>query len=258
MMQLMGQKEVNTYLIKEAVLNFIVPLVSLTASAALFLLFIYPSLNNLPTLESDLAAKTDLDIQLKDKLANLNQLESDTEFVAENSSLVDNVLVSEAFVPALLTQIDSIAKEAGLEVIKLSYSLGADESEEAGVNYSNVTVSLGAKGTSSQQKQFMSLLENAARIVNMVNYRYSASDQEAGFILDATYALQAPYLYVESEAVTDDPINLDISASDFTSLINTLKSMRFYKYTTELPPELEELVEETTSTPEVVPEVIAE
>ena len=221
---------VNMMMFKEAIINYIVPIVCLASSILIGVLVLMPSYNSIPQLSADLDEKTMLEITLRNKLNNMNRLLDFKGIVEENSELVNKVLVSEELVPGLLTQIDKLARQSGLGVNRLNYGLGSSSSGDGKnkAEYNTVTVNLGTTGSFAQLKTFMESVENAARLVIVDNFRYSISNRDEGNEIAVNFVLISPYLYVESSAVTDGPIDLDIADEDFQILINKIKGMKYY------------------------------
>lgn len=220
---------IDTHRIKDGLLNFLVPLVCLGATLLIFFTIIFPSFKQLPTLKTEVEAQITLENQLRTKLTALNDLIDFNEELQENSDLISKVLVSEPEVPLLLTQIDSIAKESGLEINKLSYSFGESPEEDALITYSFVNVSLGALANYEQMGVFLKNLENSARFVDVSNYRFSEENAlDKPGIYNITFILRSPYLSVDSQAVTDEPINIDIGDPEFLSVMDKLRAMKFY------------------------------
>jgi Tfp pilus assembly protein PilO len=219
-------------IIKETLINYIIPLICLSASGLIGFFILMPSYNELPELKSKLETNQKLERDLGNKLSNLNRLVDFKSIVEENSDLVNKVLVSEELVPGLLTQVDRISRESGLSVGRLSYGLGGakikgrDEAEV--LEYSIVTINLGTTGNFQQLKAFMKNIENAARIVIIDNFRYTLPRAEEKSAVGANFILASPYLYVESNAITDDPIDLDISDDEFIDLVNEIKTLKYY------------------------------
>jgi hypothetical protein len=44
------------------------------------------------------------------------------------------------------------------------------------------------------------------------------------------FSILSPFLYVKSTAVTDDPVELDITDPRFTEFVNTLKPLKYYEF----------------------------
>ncbi len=223
--------KIDTSALKDTVMNFIVPLVCFGASAGLVLFIIYPSIQKMPQLKSDLQTKTSLRTQLDTKVAKLNKLTDYKSVLEEDLVLLDRVLVSEDNVPYLLNQVDNITRGAGFTLSKLNYGLGgATESGAGDIGTEFVAVNLGVTGTYEQLIHFLQNMEKAARLVNISNFRYGIAGSD---ITDSTLALSfllySPYLQVNSTATTDDPIQLDITDPSFVSMLNYLKGFTFYE-----------------------------
>jgi Tfp pilus assembly protein PilO len=189
---------------------------------------IYPTINSLPVIKNELQNKEELNQKLQEKLSNLNKLVDYKSVVDEDSSLMNGVLASESQVPELLTQINMIATESGMEVTRLTYSLGSSNDVEEEL-YDQVTVSLGARGSFSQLVSFMTSIENAARLIDVTNVRYGTNDSEDTNILELAFTLKSPYLFVQSSAVTDDSLTLDITDPAFVAMINKIRGLKFYR-----------------------------
>ncbi|EKD96338.1 MAG: hypothetical protein ACD_24C00087G0004 [uncultured bacterium] len=246
--------------LKNALVNFVVPIISLGITVILFVSVIYPSYKEIPTLKDDLQRKESLSTQLETKLKNLKRLVDFKSAVDEDEKLISDTLVSEPQVPQLLTQIDIIARENGLTLNKLSYSIteSDEKNKEAAMSQKvlNVTVVLSALGSHDQIINFFKTLESAARIVQIKTFRYEQSqDPETLGALGFSVVITSPYLYVQSNAVTDDPVDLDINDKEFIGTVNKVKKFKFYK------PTLEEInkflskpgVEESTESEETPP-----
>lgn len=258
-----GKSSIDIEKLKQAVVNFIVPLIALVLSLIIGLTILYPSYTDLPELESELESKKQLRTTLKNKAENLNNLIDFKSVVDENSDLVNKVLISEQKVPALLTQIDRIANESGVRISKLNYSLGStggsDVSQE--YNYDFVTVNISIVGTFGEYVTFLSSVENAARLIDVVQLRYGFTETEEGPQVSSSLVLVSPYLFVTSDAVTDEPVDLDIRDPEFTKLINDIKSLKFYDPNdvdlnvpvVETPEEEEETTEEGSPAPVAPP-----
>lgn len=230
--------------IKKALLNFVVPLVASAVTLFLFVIVIYPSLRKLPELKLDLSRKVNMKQTLNTKLQRLNRLVDFKTVVDEDSALVNRVLVSEEEVPRLLDQVNQIATDSGMSVTRLSYSYGStgtsDKTQKA--SYSIVSVSLGADANYDQIILLMQSVEKAARFVSIPNFRYSAGTSSTGDRkLTASFSLDSPYLFVQSNAVTDEPIDLDISSQKFVDFINMVKELKYYEF---INPNIEVVKEE--------------
>ncbi|MBN1162664.1 type 4a pilus biogenesis protein PilO [Patescibacteria group bacterium] len=227
------QEEVNekkgisfdTARLKDTLLNFIVPLVAFAVIAGLFMLIILPTMKSLPNLKQELTQKEALSEILYTKNNVLDRLVDFKSIVSENSTLVDRVLVSEEEPLPLQDQVYKMAIDAGLEVTKLSYSSGGGGKTEAGA-YKIVGISIGIDGNYDELVKFFELVENAARFVQIDGFRFNLGKDNQSISTDMR--VDAPYLFVASQAVTDDPIELDIASDDFIKFVNRLKELNFY------------------------------
>ena len=244
---------IDTNKAKDTLINFLVPLVALLVSAAMGLFIIFPASQNIPQLQSQVKQKATLNVQLEKKLEKLNTLLDFKDIVDENSAIAEKVLVSKSAVPELLTQIDMISKESGLEVTKLSYSL-SDVSGKSGDDkdakaYDSVAVTLGVRGTFGQLKTFLKNLENSGRLVMVDTLRYNVDTTAKSSLLEVLVVLNSPFLSVSSGAVTDDVINLDITGSDFLSLMDTVKGLKIYNISPDKLIDVKAIEETTEATP---------
>ncbi len=245
----------NKEAIKETLLNFIVPLVAVGICAALFLFVILPGIKTNPEKLVEVDKARALNTQLTEKLDNLNKIESYETVIKDYETLVSKVLLSKPMVPELLTQVDTIAKESGLEVTKLTYSFTeAAKVEKEGPDYPLVNVSLGATGNYEQLVAFFENIEKAARFVYVDNFRFSEEKTDKKTALAIQVSLSAPYLEVESKAVTDEPIKIDITDQKFISFIDKLKKLKYYEPVVNIDVSNKATEEEPESAPESAPE----
>lgn len=237
---------VDTTQLKAQVLNFIVPLICLGAAILLGVFVIYPSYVNIPIYKAKLVTAQELDEQLLTKLRNLNKLLDFKTIVNENSQLFEKALVGEPSVPQLLTQVDRIAKKSGLTVARLSYSFSGvkEEADQVSGQINYINVNLSALGSYAQMVDFMQNLENSARVVNVESLRFAQEKVDSANVLGMTFILKSPYMYVKSNAVTDDPINIDITSSAFTNMAARVKKLTYYQIS---PNEVIEAKETTPS-----------
>ncbi len=215
---------------KEMMVGTVLPLLFISATAGLFFLVTYPKYNQIQPKNDELKQLEDKKGHLSSKLQKLNDLVDFKEVVDQNSALINTALPSEANVPILLTQIQTIAKENDLEIQNLSYSSsGAASQSEA----NKVNVQMSAKGNFEQVRNFFYAVEKASRVLEFSTIRFSTEStgietdaQSAG--LEISISLRSPYLFVESKATTEDPITIDIRDQAFLNFVNRLKELRLY------------------------------
>lgn len=227
--------KIDTSKIKEVLLNFVVPLIAFGLSLVLILIVVYPNFKNLSVVKEELNQKQQLKKVLEDKLVVLNRLVDFKSVVDEDSDLANKVLVNEVEVPKLLDQVNQIATNSGMNVTTLSYSYGGSGTSDIGaekkVSYSNVSVALGTDSSFDQLVIFLKAIENAARFVSIPNFRYSeTTNSEGESKLGSSFSIDSPYLFVQSTAVTDEPVTLDISSQSFVDFINMIKGLKYYEF----------------------------
>jgi Tfp pilus assembly protein PilO len=245
--------DIDTGKIKGILLNFIVPLISFGIATLLIIFVVYPSIKKLPEVKSELARKAGMKQTLNTKLQRLNRLVDFKAVVDEDSGLVNKVLVSEEEVPRLLDQVNQIATGAGMSVTRLSYSYGSTGTSDKAAKkaYSTVSVSLGTDTNYDQMVLLMQAVENAARFVSIPNFRYSTGTSTTGDKkLTASFSLDSPYLFVQSTAATDEPLELDISSQEFIDFVNMIKGLKYYEF---LNPNIEVVKEEPVAETPAVP-----
>ena len=218
------------YKIKDTILNFLIPLIAIVGSVLLGILYIMPSFKSLPIKKAELESKTTLRNTLDDKASDLKRLVDMKSTFDQNSEIVNKVLVAEPQVPRLLDQATQITEKAGMSLERLGYSYGSKGESATGLD--TVTVSMGVNSSFEQLILFMELVEKSARYVSVPSFRYSISDKTTGDkgAVSSTFSLDSPYLFVQSSAVADDPIKIDVTSSDFINFMDKLKGLDYYDF----------------------------
>ena len=238
----MDVNELKALHIKTLVANFLIPLVALVVCVASLMLVYFPSKNKLAELDQELTKTSSLASQLAAKVKKLNDLLDFKTNVEENTELASRALASEPLVPQLLTQIDTVANDAGLAVNRLAYSFGDSANSVSSADYDLVAVSLGVVGSYEQLSVFLADMETAMRVVNVASLRFSTdttNEDEEGY--GASIVLASPYVTLISDASTDDPIGFDIKDRRFQDTMDRLKSYKYYEVTvTDIFVDLEE------------------
>lgn len=235
----------NSVKIKRFIANLVIPLIALVIMGVLFFAFIRPSFSDKPLLEQELTQKTELAEKLRVKSSKLENLLDFKTSVEENNVLLENVLVSDPEVPQLLTQIDQIANEAGLEISKVSYSirdLGGTNEEQ--LPYDIVAVNLGTKGSYAQTVAFLKSIENSGRVVFVSDLKFNlVENEEIGSYISTSYVLISPYVQVDTEAATDDPIEFELTNAKFQAVMDEVKQLRIYDISIDEVINIEEIEE---------------
>ncbi len=227
-------------------LNFLIPLISLAGCAILAFLVLIPSQEKVPGLKEEFSLKQALSSGLDKKVQILKDLVDLAPQVEQYALATEKALLSEPKVPELLAQIDLMVKESGMSVSSLNYSQSekspvsaATEGEGEGVIEEQrvfspeplvVNVSLSASGSMDSLIKFLKSVENASRLVVLKEFRYSYTAGKDGNLgeLSANFQLESPYLFVSSSAITDEPIDLDITSRAFLEKIKKIENLHYY------------------------------
>lgn len=250
--------------LKETMVNFIVPLVSLGIVAFLILVFALPIFKSLPELTATYKTNQDKIRSLESKVIKLKEIKKYQAVIDENSALVNKVLVSVEDVPRVSEQIRQISLNSGLTITRLNFStstgpLPGSATPEGleGVEVATpvTRLSLGTDGVYGQIIAFMKSLEESAQLVTIDSFRFAKNNtSDTTGVLSLSFSLEAPYLFVQSNAVTDDAVNLNLNDPDFARIMAELKEYRYYEFSLEqlsaAKEELEAAEEETVTTPE--------
>jgi Tfp pilus assembly protein PilO len=227
--------------VKNAVINFIVPLICLGISAALGLLVIYPSFNSIAPLKDEIDTQQNLKTNLETKVTRLKDLQSYRSVVKENAELVNKVFVSEASAPLFLDQVNQLALNASFDVTRLATSSAESDTTttpqpnaktaSAPTNeIKSLTAALGAKASYEDLIRFLKDQEAASRILDIKDFRYNFRSESEGEGGTVEISVSGPYMLVESTAVTDEAIDLDVKSRTFTDLIALLKKLKHYDF----------------------------
>lgn len=232
-------KQLNLTVIKDVILDFVFPIIGLAITAGLFFLYIKPTYAKIKELESKLASQTAVLEVLNTKAASLSKMKDFNTVLQENADLVERLYVSESNVPQLLDQIHQIATNAGMSVERLNYSYSgavggnadatSDQRKEDVSGVVNVAATV--TGSYEQTLVFMQEIERAARIAYVTTFRFGEdTNTEGSGLINVNVNIDSPYMYVQSVAVTDDPVTLDITSPAFVTFINSVKDYKYYEF----------------------------
>jgi len=218
----------NAASVKESLLNFIIPLVCIFASLLIGFFIIFPYFRDGAKVKAEISEKQQLKQVLEKKVWILKKDSEFKQVLDDGSLLVDKALITEPNVPQLLDEVYQIATNLGLDVTRLNYSYVAISDEVATTqDYQEVNVALGGIGSYDQLISLLRDTENAARVLYAPSFRYS-TDEEGK--LSMNFSIISPYLQVQSSAVTDVPVDLDVTNPAFLETLNRLKTLKYYEF----------------------------
>ncbi len=239
-------KSIKLRAFKDAIVDFVFPLIGLSVTVLLFFFYIKPTYKRMNEMKSELASQSSVLEVLNTKAAALTKMKDYDAVLQENAEMVEKLYASESNVPQLLDEVHQIATNAGMTVDRLNYSYSgattqasadatAEQRKEDISGIVNVTMSL--TGTYDQMIVFMQEIEKAARIAYVTTFRFGAtSDENDSSLINVNVNIDSPYMYVQSVAVTDDPVTLDVTSPGFVSFMNSIKDYKYYEF---LNPDIE-------------------
>ncbi len=192
------------------------------------LMSIPPKRQQIAAAENDLAAA-------RQKSEKLSEILSEAKTIESNLEAVQQALPAEDDVPALITQLEQLAKQSGVSVQHLGFGEGAEPSSEAEGAESRgeiktISLTVVVDGSYGALQTFLRNLESTSRIVNVTNFRFSpAQKKEEGAALSITLGLEAFYLAATESVPANTPLTLDTASKDYIELIKEVKALRVYR-----------------------------
>ena len=185
------------------------------------------------TAENDLVAA-------RQKSEKLSEILSEVKMIESNLEVVRQALPAEDDVPALITQLEQVAKQSGVGVQHLGFgegkaAVGSQEegpasAEASGGEIKTISLTAVVDGSYSALQTFLGNLENTSRVVNVTNFRFSpAQKKEEGAALSITLGLEAFYLSAAESVPANAPLTLDTTSKDYIELIRKVKALRVYR-----------------------------
>ncbi|HAI62794.1 MAG: hypothetical protein UU64_C0003G0046 [candidate division WWE3 bacterium GW2011_GWF2_41_45] len=232
-------KDINISAFKEIILDFVFPIIGLAITVLLFFVYVKPTYTKVNELKEELVTQTAVLDVLNKKSAALSKMKDFNAVLQEDADLVEKLYVSESNVPKLLDQVHQIATNAGMSVDRLNYSYAGaagtnpDATSDQRKDDVSGVVNIAATVTGSHEQMvvFMQELEKAARIAYATTFRFGQSSAaEQSGLLNVNVNIDSPYMYVQSIAVTDDPITLDITSPAFVAFMNSIKDYKYYEF----------------------------
>ena len=273
--------------------RFILPLVFVLSATAIFLLVGLPSFKKLDLLKAEKASTEQKLLSLETRRKNLEKVSSVAGSLEDNLNLVNKALPEDNRIPALLSQIQQISSESGVELSSLQYSgsyknktSDVSKDGEKSENDTKILVQASVGGDYKQVTTFFKALESARRILSFENVKLSADSKDdlstfqvslglSGYYMNSdAFSAQsatpaAPAAPVEP-GVSEVPVVPTDAISEESSLLaasspalefnskefnNVLESLRVFREYENMPLNLNTVVEEkvTEETPAEVP-----
>jgi len=204
---------------------------------------------SVPSQRQRIAAAESEFMVVRQKNERLSEILSEVKTIESNLEVVRQALPAADDVPALIMQLEQVAKQSGVGVQHLGFGGGeaettprASEASQEGEGVEGAVekkISLTAVVTGSYGalQTFLRNLESTSRVVNVTNFRFSpgqqkglpADGQEEGAALSVTLGLEAFYLAEVEEPAPETPLTLDTGSKEYIELIRKVKVLRVYR-----------------------------
>ncbi len=185
---------------------------------------------SIPSKRQEIAAGKNQLLILQQKNEKLSGVLSEARALEGNLEMVRQALPTTDDVPALLLQLEEIAKQSGVAVQHLGFGgekVAEESVEEPGGVVKSVSLTAVVTGSYDALRTFFSNLEETLRIVNVTNFRFSPTQQkEAENALSITLGVRAFYLDEVTEISIEEPLILDTSSKEYVDLIKRVKQLR--------------------------------
>ena len=181
---------------------------------------------SIPPQRQEIAAAQSQLLVLEQKNEKLSGVLSEAQILEDNLEMVRQALPTTDDVPALIMQLEEIAKQSGVAVVHLGF--GEDKAAEELANVAKgISLTSVVTGSYNALQTFFVNLEETSRVVNVTNFRFSPAQQEgAEGALSITLGLKAFYLDEITEVSTEEPLNLDTGSKEYVELIKRVKQLR--------------------------------
>lgn len=138
-------------------------------SLSFFGLFaINPTLSTIAKLKKELSDTKFVDRQLVEKISNLSSLAEKYNIVEKDIPVVLAAIPKDPQVPLLMGQIQTVARESGVEIINLqSFEVDVPSSSNSEKKYSAFSFSAGAQGSYENLTSFISALSDMKRVISL-------------------------------------------------------------------------------------------
>ena len=185
--------------------RFVLPLIFVFAALALFLLIGLPSFKKLDLLKAKKADTEQKLLSLETRRKNLEKVSSVAGSLEDNLTLVNKALPEDSRIPALLSQIQQISAESGVELSSLQYSGSyKDKASEASTdsekskNETQILVQASVGGDYKQVSAFFEALESARRILSFENIKLTADSKGDLSVFQVSLGLSGYYMKADA------------------------------------------------------------
>lgn len=154
----------------------------LLASLILGVVFLWPKYKEVKLLEKDITAK-ETELQQEDQyFSSLKKLKEELKQYQETLSKIDSALPNNPSLPSFLNFIQKESSQSGLILKDMSPFTSSLSGENPEIKETRMSLTL--EGSYSSFKDFLSLLEKSARIIEVENISFSSSEKDSPFVFN--------------------------------------------------------------------------
>lgn len=194
---------------------------------------------SLPSKQRQISSAEDNLLVLRQKNERLSGVLSEIKTLESNLEAAKTALPVSDDVPALIMQLEGLAKQSGMTVQHLGFgegkvattpaATGAEELKEVG-GIKRISLTAVVGGSYGALQTFLLNLESTSRLINATNFRFSLEQKgEEGGGLSVTLGLEAFYLPAAEKVSLETPLTLDTTSKDYIELIRKVKALRVYR-----------------------------
>ena len=152
-------------------------------AACIFLILIlgvglvFPKNKELTILKASIENKQKMLQQEKEYFLGISQAKVELENYSEVLSKIDSALPDNPSMPSLLNFLQKASSQSGLVLKSISPFTISSSKESTSVNIKQVQISLTVVGSYSSFKNFISILEKSARLIEIENVSFTSSKE---------------------------------------------------------------------------------
>jgi len=158
--------------------TLIITVVFFIAVIIIAILFLWPKYQELKITQKNIEQKK-IELQTKEEyLLKLSEIQTELERYQEEFSKINSALPDDPSFPSLFNYLQKTFSETGLILEKIdSFSISSSQDL---LDLKEAVFSIGVAGSYSSFKNFLSVLEKSARLIEVENISFSSSKKEEG------------------------------------------------------------------------------
>lgn len=209
--------------------SFVLPLVFIVVAVGLFAGVAVPGITRIQSLRNE---RTELESTLEElnsKVDELNALSVRKGELDEVHVLLETALPSEAKVPQLMTQLQTMTEESNvlLEILRYSGQAGSGGKD----SLSEVKLQMKVTGGFSEMQTFLETIEQASRIVGADRLALSLDTSMETASMSATLGVHSYFLPEITEQDVAAPLSFSLDDRSFQEKLEKMEALKMYEVT---------------------------